>query len=423
VQELRCAMTRRLLMIAYHFPPLAGSSGIQRTLRFVQQLPTFGWTPMVLTTHPRAYERTSDDQMCDVPASTVVERAFALDTARHLSLSGRYIGAMARPDRWASWRFDAVRRGMQMIERYQPQAIWSTYPIATAHLIGAELQRRSGLPWLADFRDPMVQVDYPTDAPTWHAYKRIEERTVLQARVILFTTPGAAADCRSRYPAQAGRVQVLENGYDEESFAAAGQRVHADSTAGPHVLLHSGIVYPDERDPRQLMAALRILHDRGAIQPGKLIIRLRAAVHDDLIRQLAREYAVASYIEICPSVGYLAALQEMLEVDGLLVLQAANCNQQVPAKLYEYIRAGRPILCLTDPAGDTATVLREAGVSRTARLDSAEEIAALIAHHLKTGGVDLRPDALAVASSSRLQRTRQLAQILEQDHSKIAQTG
>ena len=80
---------KKVLMIAYHFPPLAGSSGIQRTLRF----------PLVLTADPRAYERTSDDLLDEVPSGLVVERAFALDTARQLSVRGRYLGWLARPDR------------------------------------------------------------------------------------------------------------------------------------------------------------------------------------------------------------------------------------------------------------------------------------------------------------------------------------
>jgi len=402
----------RLLMIAYHFPPLAGSSGIQRTLRFAQHLPAFGWEPLVLSATPLAYERTSDDLLSELPARLVVRRAFALDTARHLAIGGRYPGWLARPDRWTTWRFDAVRVGMQMIKRYRPRAIWSTYPIATAHCIGAELHRRSGLPWLADFRDPMAQDGYPADPATWAAYQRIEQVAISQANCSLFTTPSAAAQYRQRYPAHAARIHLLENGYDEDSFAAASLRPSSAAGNTVRVLLHSGIVYPDERDPRQLLAALRLLHDEGAIQPGRLIVRLRAAVHDDLIRQLAQQYQVEHYVELCPAVGYVDALREMTQVDGLLVLQAANCNQQVPAKLYEYLRANRPILCLTDPGGDTAAVLRHAGVSRMARLDCAKEIAGLIRHHLQTHGSDLLPDAAAVADASRLQRTRQLVEHL-----------
>lgn len=401
---------KRLLMIAYHFPPLAGSSGIQRTLRFAQHLPEFGWTPMVLSTHPRAYERTSDDLLAEVPPGTVVRRAQAWDTARHLAIAGRYPGFLARPDRWLTWRFDAVRVGMAMIRAHRPDAIWSTFPIATAHVIGAELARRSGLPWIADFRDPMAQPDYPTDPATWAAYDRVERATIAAARVSLFTTPSATDEYRRRYPAQAGRIHLLENGYDEGSFTGAARDARAPSAGGgPRVLLHSGIVYPDERDPRQLLDALRLLHDEGTIRPGQLVVRLRAAVHDTLITRLARERQVEPYIELAPAVGYQAALREMLEVDGLLVLQAANCNQQVPAKLYEYLRAGRPILCLTDPAGDTAAVLREAGVGRIARLDDAGEIAALIRHHLAHDGDGLRPTAAAVTAASRLERTRALA--------------
>ena len=63
---------KRVLMVAYHFPPLAGSSGIQRTLRFVQHLPKFGWQPLVLSTHTRAYERISHDFDGDLPSGTVV---------------------------------------------------------------------------------------------------------------------------------------------------------------------------------------------------------------------------------------------------------------------------------------------------------------------------------------------------------------
>src|SRR5688572_19252748 len=143
----------RVLMVAFHFPPLSGSSGIQRTLRFARHLPRFGWQPLVLTAHPRAYDQTSDDQRLEAGPDAVIERAFALDSARHLALGGRYPGFLARPDRWVTWWLGAVPKGMAMIRRYRPAAIWSTYPIASAHKIGHTLHRLSGLPWIADFRD------------------------------------------------------------------------------------------------------------------------------------------------------------------------------------------------------------------------------------------------------------------------------
>ncbi len=405
-------------MVAYHLPPLAGSSGIQRTLRFAQNLPALGWQPLLLTVHPRAYEKTSDDLLGDLPPGIELRRAFALDTARHLTLKGRYLGAMARPDRWISWRVDGVRQGMQMIREFKPEVIWSTYPIATAHVIGAELQRRSGLPWIADFRDPMAQPDYPPDPRTRASFLDIEAQAAAQARYCMFTTPGAARDYQQRYPQAASKTLVLENGFDEESFVQAAQalpRKAASSSSVPFVLLHSGIVYPSERDPTDLLKAVRRLNAEGRLTPAMLKIRFRASVHEQLLTQLATEHGVQDFIEICPPIAYREALAEMMSVDGLLVMQATNCNAQIPAKTYEYLRAGRPILGLTDPVGDTAWALRKAGVTDIVALDSVSDIARALPAFLDKlrDGSAAVPSAAAVAQSSRQGRTQELKRWLE----------
>lgn len=402
-------------MVAFHFPPLAGSSGIQRTLRFAQQLPLWSWQPLVLTARPSAYEQTSADLLGDIPAGTVVERAFALD-ARRLSWRGRYVAALARPDRWISWKFDAVRRGLRMIERYRPDAIWSTYPIATAHAIAAELHRHSGLPWLADFRDPMAQDGYPADPKTWQAFKAIEQRAVEAATWSLFTTPSALRTYGARYPDAASRLVLLENGYDEDSFAGAQAAAGTPQPLNPGAvtLLHSGIVYPSERDPTQLMVALGRLRRQGRIAPPPLRLRFRAAVHDDLLRRLAAEHGVADLVETLPPLPYREALAEMLHADALLVMQGDNCNEQVPAKVYEYLRAKRPILCLADPAGDTAAVLRAAGIEAIARLESAEAIEATLPRFVQAvaDGQAALASAEAVQRASREQRSAALAGLL-----------
>ena len=109
---------KRVLMVAFHFPPLAGSSGIQRTLRFVRHLPAFGWQPLVLTATTGAYERTRDDLDREVPSGLVVRRALAFDASRQLSIRGRYPGVLARPDRWMTWQFDAVRVGSRIVRGF-----------------------------------------------------------------------------------------------------------------------------------------------------------------------------------------------------------------------------------------------------------------------------------------------------------------
>ena len=409
---------KRLLMIAYHFPPLAGSSGIQRTLRFARHLPRLGWQPLVLTAHPRAYERTSDDLLQAVEPGTVVERAFALDSARHLALMGYYPAFTARPDRWISWWLGAVPKGLAMIRRYRPDAIWSTYPVATAHRIGHTLRRLSRLPWIADFRDPMAQEGYPADPKTWKSFRAIEESVFRHASCSVFVTPGAARMYRDRYPQlPPNRIEIIENGYDEESFGGLDQAAARDGPLVPGriTLLHSGVVYPSERDPRHFFQALRRMLDQGRLRPDELRVRLRAAGHERLLRRLIDAEGLGQIVELAAPIAYRDALREMMRAEGLLVLQAGNCNDQVPAKVYEYLRCARPVLGLTDPAGDTAGLLNRAGLHHVARLDAPGEIAQELRRfldELKSGTAPL-PDPGVVQEASRWQRAKALAALLE----------
>jgi hypothetical protein len=406
---------KRVLLIAYHFPPLAGSSGIQRTLRFVQHLPKFGWDPIVLTAHPRAYEKTSADLLADVPSNVVVRRAFALDTARHLSIGGRYLGFLARPDRWMTWQFDGIRQGLNLIQQHRPQAIWSTYPIATAHLIGHALARRTGLPWIADFRDPMAQKGYPADPRVWQSFKRIEEAAMHDAKLNLFTTPGAARMYRERYPFAANRIDVLENGYDEDTFVDAENAMSHQEPLNPGclTLLHSGIVYPAERDPTELFNALGQLVASGQLDRNRLKVRFRAASHEDLLRQHAATNQIEDMIEIMPAIPYREALAEMLRADGLLVLQASNCNDQIPAKIYEYLRARRPIVALTDPKGDTASVVATAGICAIAPLDQSAAIASTLLRFVADPLDGTLPTPESIALASREGRTAKFSTLIE----------
>ena len=113
----------------------------------------------------------------------------------------------------------------------------------------------------------------------------------------------------------------------------------------------SGLVYPSERDPTQLFAALRRLANTGRLHLGKLKVRFRASGHDAMLRALARDHQLDERIELLPPVPDREALEEMVRADGLLLLQAANCNEQIPAKLYEYLRAGRPTPRAYRPGG------------------------------------------------------------------------
>jgi hypothetical protein len=409
----------RVLMVAYHYPPMRGSSGIQRTLKFSQYLPQHGWQPLVLSASPRAYANSGSDQLAEIPRDAIVHRAFALDTSRHLSVRGRYVGWMALPDRWVSWCVGAIPAGLRMIRKYKPQVIWTTYPIASAKLIGLVLHKLTGLPWIADLRDPMTDVDYPADPLTRRFYRWIEEKTVRNCTLAVCTTPGAIVTYTKRFPdIPVSRFALIENGYDEENFAnaAALQKPAAPEAGRPFTLIHSGIIYPSERDPVPFFEALADLKAGGIVSAARLRVVLRATAHDDYLVPLIEKYGIGDIVSLAPHIAYRDALAEMLGADGLLVLQATNCNHQIPAKLYEYLRARRPVLALTDPIGDTAAALRHAGIDTIGPLDDKAGIQAALLRFLELAEAGRAPLASdeAVAANSRRARTAELARLLNE---------
>lgn len=416
-RQVDAVVVKRVLMVGYHFPPIAVSSGVQRMLRFTQYLPKYGWQPTVLTVHPRAYSVVSDLGMNEIPARLAVRRAFALDTASHLSLRGAYPRMLAIPDRWWTWCIGAVPAGLAEIRKTRPHVLWTTYPIATAHLIGYVLHRLTGIPWVADFRDPMAQENYPENALEHRAYEWIERRTFAHCARSVFTAPGAERLYADRYPQLPASTRALiENGYDESVFGAAEKVLcrsrHDD---GPVVLVHSGTIYASERDPRCFLAALGCLRRNGSVTGDTLKVVLRATGCDKELRRLIVMHGLEPIVAIAPAVPYSDALAEMLTADGLLILQAANCNYQIPAKVYEYMRAGRPILALTDPAGDTASLLRASGIDTIAPLDSQEAIAVALIRFIQLVRDGEAPIASLdkVREASREARTAQLAEVLK----------
>jgi len=304
--------TRTALLIAFHYPPCAVSSGLQRTLSFSIHLHRHNWRPIVLSVAPFAYPRVGSGQMQDIPADVLVARTPALDATRHLAPGGRYWRRMAIPDAWASWWLTAVPRGLQLIARHQVDAIWSTYPIATAHRIGATLAGLTDRPWVADFRDPMVEhfpetgETFPKDPALRNARLKIEALTAQRAAGAVFCTDSARlifAERHGAFPRE--NLDVIPNGYEEGMFDAAVRKPRA----GPRVLLHSGTIYPGmDRDPSQLFCALGRLAARGMISPQDFELRLRDPGNVDHFRKLAADHGVEALVSFAGPLPYREAL-------------------------------------------------------------------------------------------------------------------
>lgn len=374
---------KRLLIVAFHFPPIQASTGVTRTLSFAKYLRKYGWEVAVLTATPGAYPEKRDENLASIPAHVRVERALALDTQRHFSILGRYPAWLAVPDRWRSWRIPAILRAARIVKRWRPDVVMSTYPIATAHRIAADINRRFGIPWIADFRDPMAQPDYPPDPATHRAFEEIEEEVFRRAARVVVTTPGTANMYRKRYPNFPGEhVAVIPNGFDPEMFPHTTGSA-AFSADGPVTILHSGIVYPVERDPTMLFEALGDLHKSKSITPRDIQVHFRASAHEQQYQPTVNALGIEEMVRFLPPIPYRDAIEEMSKADAFLLLQASNCNDQIPAKLYEYLYCERPILALTDHGGDTAAMLRSVGSTCIANLADKNEIKTALVRFLE----------------------------------------
>lgn len=365
---------KRVLVIAYHFPPCTGSSGLLRAEKFVRYLPDFGWEPFVLAPHPRAYDSTDFNSSARIKAR--VFRSFALDTKRHLSFKRSYFDWMALPDRWITWCIGAIPLGLRLIRRQKIDVLFSTFPISTAILIGLILHKLTGLPWIVDLRDSMTEEHYPKDARERRIRRWIERRAMRYAFRVIFTAESTRRMYLERYPNLApDKCRLISNGFDEEDFVLLRQNPPNEAgSVRPLRLAHNGAIYPEERDPIPFFRALSRLKREGSISSATLSVSLRATGADSIFQDVLDKLGLSDIVQLLPHIPYRDALQECADSDGLLLLQAANCDHQIPAKAYEYLRLGKPILALTTHTGDTAALLNDVGGATILQLADEQDI-------------------------------------------------
>lgn len=407
------ATRKKVLMVAFHYPPLAGSSGLLRTLKNSRYLPGFGWSPTVLTAHPRAYDRVDESQLSEIPPEVRVIRAFALDTQKHLSLKGRYFRHTALPDRWVTWALGATLAGDFEISKNKIDVILTTFPIASAVLAGYLLHRMTGIPWVADFRDSMTEKNYPRDPRTRQAYLGLEEKAVRHASRLIFTAESTRQMYLARYPLLSPeKCLVISNGYDEKDFAGL-----PDTPAekpGRLRIQHSGLIYTEERNPIPFFSALARLKKQNQIQAASLSVDLRACGNDERYKQIVTELGIDALVHFLPALPYRQALEDSNQSDVLLLLQGASCDHQIPAKAYEYLRLRKPILALTSSTGDTARLLNECGGSTIIDIADEDAIVRGLPLFLKAvqSGSHSLPAMDKVSQYSRQNQARQLADCL-----------
>jgi hypothetical protein len=361
----------KLLFISHFFPPIGGA-GVQRSVKFVKQLPSLGWIPLVLTGTGDSTGRWAPEDVtlaADVPPEAPVFRANITDTSKNT-------------------RLEAFRRlGKEIIEQHHPHLIFVTMsPFSDAH-VASMLSAKYGIPWVADLRDPWALDEFQVYRTRWH--RRLERRRMRAAlrtasRVIM-NTPEASKRFREAFPELAGRAHTsITNGYDQEDFSGK-----AESIDPSHfTIVHSGYFHA-ELGLRQKRRALeyRIL---GRTEPG---VEFLPRSHYYLLQALERwkqtdpeatrdvrvvclgsatpvdETLVRStrVSELFRFTGYLPHAECLKWVRGadLLFLPMHKLPPGrratiVPGKTYEYLASLRPILGAV-PEGDAKDFLASAG--------------------------------------------------------------
>lgn len=343
---------KKLLMIALDFPPCK-SAGVQRTQKFVEFLPKFGWEPVVLTAKPFIYDAVSSDPI----PSIKVYRAFGLNTFKHLSFKGKHFDSMTKPDRYFTWYWHGVMLGRKAIQENTPDVVWSTFPCSTANKIARKISLDADLPWVADFRDPFAGTNPNVRAKNIPGAV-IDKNTVADAKKLVFSTRGSLDAYRDFYPElDSSKLSVITNGYNEEEFADAEKQIGNQKNEG-YTLLHSGALYPGGRDPKALIRAVASMKKENKLVKGFQLV-FRGAILDQSTMNLIDSLGVKAEVVVKESISYKDSIKEMLNVDALLLLQGEMFNSQIPGKAYEYLRSGKPVLTLSHEKGGTTALMKE----------------------------------------------------------------
>jgi glycosyltransferase involved in cell wall biosynthesis len=347
-------MSKKILMVAFEFPPSNGAS-VPRIESFYRYLKAWGWKVIVLTAKPHAYVNKDDTYKDNT--DDLIFRTTAFDVQRQLSFKGKYLEIMATPDRWGlTWIPSAIIKGRTLVKKYQPDVIWSSSPIPSTHYIANKLATKHQLPWVADYRDPFHYMNGTAGKWLDKFHKRIDQTTLNNASHITFATSAVKELYETKYKEViTEKSTVIENGYDEANFEKL--KTVADKTTpfsdNKFSLYYSGVLYPNGRDPVPVLNAISKLKTLGHISSNNFELVFQGAGNGDDFKALITELDIESMVTFINPVPFLSALNNMINADALLLIQDQRFNKQIPGKIYEYLRTNKPLLVKADTQGET----------------------------------------------------------------------
>ena len=403
---------RHALVVAYHFSPDA-RVGTLRSLRVVRHLVANNYEVTVLTGDPRTYRADTpvDPRLLDqIPDGVRIVRArvlrgfealkSALKGARRVDArpSGPPVtadlsqtpsrrslllqfgdvidGALASPDHESGWYVPAVLKGIRACVGRVPDVVYSSAPPWTGQLVAYTLASVFRRPWIADFRDPWGRAPWRGDRYPFamSAARALERRVITRADRVLFVSRANRDEFAAHYgPTPASKFRVVPNGCDVTEFGAPMTEV----SLNPFVLLHAGTLYAG-RTPTPLLQALAVAIRSGIVDPQ--VFRLRfvgvPAAHAASFAAACNALGVGELVEFQERVPRAESVRAIQSASALLLLQPGH-GVAVPAKVYEYLAARRPILAIAE--GETADIIRSSGAGVVAAADDEPAIVQALA--------------------------------------------
>ena len=445
--DLRLAV-KRLLMIAYLFPPVGGIgvAGSQRVLKFAKYLPGNGWQPVILSIKEASYESyfsTDPSLRNKIPANSLIVRTTVIRWLTWLlELKGRLqrgsvpacvpspvaaeqnnpaaapqvtpqIGQPEKnffqsfkdgitdlfeiPDEEMGWILPGTIGGLSAFRRYGYDAIFSTGRPWTALLIGVLLKRLTGKPLIVDFRDPWMtnpfRIQYSPMRNRLESW--LEHQVIQQANVVMANTHELREEFVKRFPEQQPeKFMTLLNGFDSEDF---GREFDSATRSRNQIftITHTGFLY-GKRDPMNFLEAVRLCLEQGRLARDKVrILLIGSAELPYSLPDYLRTTGLSDVVCLRAHVPYRESLDYLGGSDVLLLLQPGT-KTQVPSKLFDYIGVGKPIFGISPLDGATSNLMVKHHLGAVADPDNIQGISRALANLYRaweTGSLDSLVDS------------------------------
>ncbi len=358
-----------------------GGGGVQRSLKFVKYLPSFGWEPVVFSADDSTYWAQDETLARDIPKNVVVkrlrsprflqvyfllEKLLSKETARNL-WDGIFV-----PDDRIIWAIYAALSAIKIIKRENVSLIYSSSPPHSVHMGAKIFKRITGLPWVCDFRD-LWTGDFrhnPKSPRVKRLHERMEKRVLDEADRILCITDAVREYFISDHKVIPEKLVTIYNGFDADDFDDYSKR--EKRTDDKIVIAHSGSFY-GRYFPDIFFSALSLAIKKHPDLKERIEVRF-FGVMDQGIRD-----AIGGYLKgNATFLGYLNHNNAIIEIMGsdinLLAFPLRDVSYySVPGKVFEYLAAKRPILAVV-PSGETADIVRAARAGVVISEDNPERL-------------------------------------------------